>query len=395
MSVTIEEAINFYNKRELRSLAKALQELENGTPNKEVTLLRIKFDALCLDFYNEEKKNHFVTEVATALSEAENLKEYFEINNGYEEALLDRYYVAYQTKVDSLVQAPNINALTDRANLTVKYTEIPLLIMFAAKEIKKDYLKELLKTEGYSSMSEAEKVYDKSISKDDAFIDHMDYEGGCKLFETLSARFDDETGGAPEIVKNNLPKLMTAYYTAENLLGSPKEKNSLEIYKKSQAALAKLYTFGLNAVCHPNGRMVSFLLGNGRKAHTDRLNAVYKELHRLDPDFPLQEVPYDNGYQGGSSGSSGGGGCYVATAIYGSYDCPEVWTLRRFRDNTLAKTWYGRAFIHTYYAISPTIVKLFGKTDWFKNLWKPLLDKIVKDLQANGVENTTYNDKEW
>src|SRR5699024_12626084 len=22
------------------------------------------------------------------------------------------------------------------------------------------------------------------------------------------------------------------------------------------------------------------------------------------------------------------GGCYVATAVYGSYDCPEVWTLR-------------------------------------------------------------------
>ena len=28
------------------------------------------------------------------------------------------------------------------------------------------------------------------------------------------------------------------------------------------------------------------------------------------------------------------GACYVATAVYGSYDCPEVWTLRRFRDYT-------------------------------------------------------------
>ena len=31
-------------------------------------------------------------------------------------------------------------------------------------------------------------------------------------------------------------------------------------------------------------------------------------------------------------------GCYVATCVYGSYDCPQVWTLRRFRDNTLAET---------------------------------------------------------
>lgn len=88
-------------------------------------------------------------------------------------------------------------------------------------------------------------------------------------------------------------------------------------------------------------------------------------------------------------------GCYVATAVYGSYDCPEVWTLRRFRDNQLAKTWYGRLFIHTYYAISPTLVKWFGNTQWFKNMWKPKLDKMVDRLQKEGVENTPYQDKKW
>lgn len=89
------------------------------------------------------------------------------------------------------------------------------------------------------------------------------------------------------------------------------------------------------------------------------------------------------------------GGCYVATSVYGSYDCPEVWTLRRFRDNTLAETWYGRVFIHTYYAISPTLVKWFGSTEWFKNLWKPTLDRMVETLNGMGVENTPYNDREW
>ena len=88
-------------------------------------------------------------------------------------------------------------------------------------------------------------------------------------------------------------------------------------------------------------------------------------------------------------------GCYVATAVYGSYDCPEVWTLRRFRDNTLAETWYGRAFIHTYYAISPTLVKWFGHTEWFKKMWKEPLDSLVNKLQSQGVENTPYNDRIW
>lgn len=89
------------------------------------------------------------------------------------------------------------------------------------------------------------------------------------------------------------------------------------------------------------------------------------------------------------------GGCYVATAVYGSYDCPQVWTLRRYRDNTLAETWYGRAFVRTYYAISPTLVKWFGKTEWFKKMWRGKLDRMVSKLNGQGVEDTPYNDRVW
>ena len=102
----------------------------------------------------------------------------------------------------------------------------------------------------------------------------------------------------------------------------------------------------------------------------------------------------DPGMFGGYNHSSSGG-CYIATCVYGSYDCPEVWTLRRYRDYTLAETWYGRAFIKTYYAISPTLVKWFGHTEWFKKMWQGKLDRMVANLQANGVESTPYEDKEW
>lgn len=89
------------------------------------------------------------------------------------------------------------------------------------------------------------------------------------------------------------------------------------------------------------------------------------------------------------------GGCYVATAVYGSYDCPEVWTLRRFRDYTLAQTVCGRAFIKLYYAISPTIVKWFGHTGWFKRMWRGVLDRMVRKLWDEGVENIPYEDKAY
>lgn len=87
-----------------------------------------------------------------------------------------------------------------------------------------------------------------------------------------------------------------------------------------------------------------------------------------------------------------GKGCYVATAVYGAYNCPQVWTLRRFRDNTLAKTWYGRAFIRVYYAVSPTLVKCFGKSKWFQAFWRVKLDKMVNSLQNKGYASTPYED---
>lgn len=96
-----------------------------------------------------------------------------------------------------------------------------------------------------------------------------------------------------------------------------------------------------------------------------------------------------------STSSSSSEGCYVATAVYGSYDCPQVWTLRRYRDNDLASTWHGRAFIRAYYAISPTIVKYFGNATIFQNFWRKRLDKLVKRLHDRGIEETPYCDKEY
>ncbi|MBO4810220.1 MAG: TFIIB-type zinc finger domain-containing protein [Prevotella sp.] len=99
---------------------------------------------------------------------------------------------------------------------------------------------------------------------------------------------------------------------------------------------------------------------------------------------------YDSSYQKPTVDTSG---CYVATAVYGSYDCPEVWTLRRFRDFTLDETWYGRLFIKTYYTVSPTFVKYFGNVKMFKSQGKKLLDRLVSKLNKRGYDNTPYKDK--
>lgn len=90
--------------------------------------------------------------------------------------------------------------------------------------------------------------------------------------------------------------------------------------------------------------------------------------------------------------SSSRKGCYIATCVYGSYDCPEVWCLRRYRDNYLEHHWWGRAFIKVYYFISPKLVSAFGENKWFIKCWKAYLNRKLKLLKSKGYVCDPYTD---
>ena len=85
-------------------------------------------------------------------------------------------------------------------------------------------------------------------------------------------------------------------------------------------------------------------------------------------------------------------GCYVATCVYGSYDCKNVWILRRFRDHFLYQHFLGRCFIKTYYLISPKIVKRFGDHKIFRSFNKSILDHWCHYLSNRGYKDTPYKD---
>ena len=76
-------------------------------------------------------------------------------------------------------------------------------------------------------------------------------------------------------------------------------------------------------------------------------------------------VPYSGGTKGG-----GGGGCFIATAAYGSYMEPEVITLRRFRDNYLLDNAPGREFVRLYYAYSPPAASFIAE--------RPVIRAVVR-----------------
>jgi hypothetical protein len=55
--------------------------------------------------------------------------------------------------------------------------------------------------------------------------------------------------------------------------------------------------------------------------------------------------------------SASAGGCFVATAAYGSWRHPDVLDLRRFRDEVLVRHGAGRALIRAYRAVGPELAR--------------------------------------
>ena len=132
-----------------------------------------------------------------------------------------------------------------------------------------------------------------------------------------------------------------------------------------------------------------------KEQHKNLIREYGQKIKKYDSEYeipfePKPQPPVQSTETQPTEETKKSGGCYVATSIYGSYNCPEVWTLRRFRDNTLDKNIFGRLFIKTYYATSPTVVKYFGDKKIFNVIFKPILDRFVRKLNEKGVESTFY-----
>ena len=85
--------------------------------------------------------------------------------------------------------------------------------------------------------------------------------------------------------------------------------------------------------------------------------------------------------------------CYIATVVYGTYDCPELGVLRRFRDYGLRKSIIGTAFVQFYYAVSPRLVRRFRNAERINRVSKSVLDLLVRQLKKRGFEETPYYDR--
>jgi len=75
--------------------------------------------------------------------------------------------------------------------------------------------------------------------------------------------------------------------------------------------------------------------------------------------------------------SGGGGGCFIATAAYGSLFEPHVKILREFRDVYLLPSKLGSKFVNFYYRHSPPIAEWIAGNSALRALVRIALAPLV------------------
>lgn len=395
MDMSIQQAKSLYENEDYQAAYEMANTLfKEGVEKKEAIIICIKSFLLLLPspLYSKENNNTICSLVRKACDEAESIEEVLNIEYDIR-TTIEKWKARTVTKLlEQIATNPSMKQWKEYYPIFPEFLMLDIFVGLAAREsdpITKYCNENAIDAKEFGSRYPAKEIK-KVLTEDE--ITSMEFDTSKIVFENAKDYLLECADSNAEFLRNSLPRILERFIIAQLVVDHtiPKEKN--EIWYERTLFKAEIINYTLNASVFPNGHEMSLVQGDRTSLISD-LTRIYSEVKEYDDTF--EEPPLPSSTTKGLPSQSSQGGCYVATAIYGSYDCPEVWTLRRFRDYTLAETWYGRAFIYAYYAISPTLVKWFGKTDWFKNLWKPTLDRMVEKLNGNGVEDTPYNDRAW
>jgi tetratricopeptide (TPR) repeat protein len=117
------------------------------------------------------------------------------------------------------------------------------------------------------------------------------------------------------------------------------------------------------------GQKKVFLTEQGYAQAKQFILEAEANIQKIDPAYRAQIPKHEHG------------ACYVATTIYGSYDCEEVMTLREFRDYTLSTYTIGRFFIASYYRVGPSLALRVSPEKAASRVVRKLLDELVHYLK--------------
>lgn len=146
--------------------------------------------------------------------------------------------------------------------------------------------------------------------------------------------------------------------------------NTVQVLLEPQHAITGIFKYDLmkgwhaaNATNNGNGTWWLTLTDGGDGDADGIVNGII-----VDPSGLVTGTTPTSTLQLGDSG--GGGGCFIATAVFGSGLAPQAQILKRFRDRFLRPSSAGQAFIELYQHVSPPVA------DYIRA--KPGLKRVIR-----------------
>src|SRR5947207_4683567 len=93
--------------------------------------------------------------------------------------------------------------------------------------------------------------------------------------------------------------------------------------------------------------------------------------------FAAKVVTEASTFSGGGHPSARGGGCFIASAAFGSPLAREVETLRTFRDRVLVPHPAGRAVVAAYYRVSPSFAGVVARHESLQVVTRAVLRPVI------------------
>lgn len=135
----------------------------------------------------------------------------------------------------------------------------------------------------------------------------------------------------------------TDSYIHPEKFASLAEKNRFRLYKSFPVDDERMVDEAQRII--ESGKMVIVAAYTGKE---DRIDLF------LEPEYPKAPSNVSKG------------GCFIATATYGSPFAPEVLIFRRFRDEVLLTSNLGHTLVEIYYWASPPLARIILKTRFLK-----------------------------
>lgn len=134
---------------------------------------------------------------------------------------------------------------------------------------------------------------------------------------------------------------------------------------------------------HAEARKMDAEKGTEYLAMIDEERGLIMDEYTKDPERLKQRLGVQARPQYVQASKNRGSGCFIATAVYGGYDMPQVRLLRSFRDQRLSSQ-LGQRIVGFYYRISPPIARWLEPRPRASGLVRILLDGIVWTIKATG-----------